>query len=150
MKYITLIIGLLVVGCGKTEPMGSGNEYNAELAIDQNTTEAEPVKELTLEEKQKALRDSVVGGHEHVYKEGGTQKWVFLEDGVYEWYEDGKKQLEDKWSISNGEIHAAIGSKVIAVWRINPDKSITWIAEIQGGKRTDRPKEHQTTFKKIK
>ena len=122
-SLIVLVVGLLTVGCGK---------------------------ELTAEEKQKALRDSVIGGHEHVYKEGGTQKWVFLEDGVYEWYEDGKKQLEDKWSISNGEIHAAIGSKVIAVWRINPDKSITWIAEIQGGKRTDRPKEHQTTFKKIK
>ena len=50
-SLIVLVVGLLSVGCGKTEPMGSGNEYNAELAIDQNTTKAKPVRELTLEEK---------------------------------------------------------------------------------------------------
>ena len=57
-SLIVLVVGLLAVGCGKTEPMGSGNEYNAELAIDQNTTKAEPVKELTPEEKK------VVGAYE--------------------------------------------------------------------------------------
>ena len=46
MKYITLIIGLLVVGCGKQEKADTAN----------------PVKELTLDEK--ALRDSVVGTYE--------------------------------------------------------------------------------------
>jgi hypothetical protein len=39
MKYITLIIGLLVVGCGTPT---------------ENTTKAKPVKELTPKEKQKA------------------------------------------------------------------------------------------------
>ena len=29
------------MGCGKTESLGSGNEYNVELAIDQNNTKAE-------------------------------------------------------------------------------------------------------------
>jgi len=42
---IPIVIGLLVVGCEKSEPLGSGGEYNAGLATDQNTTKAESAKE---------------------------------------------------------------------------------------------------------
>ena len=73
MKILTLmILGLLVVGC------------------------------LTPEQKQKALRDSVVGEYE--WKKGGDKK-VFLENGTAEGYVNGKKLKEVfKWSIVDGEI----------------------------------------------
>ena len=123
MKYITLIIGLLVVGCGT------------------------PVKELTLEEK-------VVGTYE--IKEGEvTIKHVHLENGVFEWYENGKKREAVKWSISKeGKIHVEDKYGEIHVFSINkyhkPSslrlalgmvKSITRIAIIEkDGERTDIPK----------
>ena len=147
---IVLVVGFLAVGCGKTEPMGSGNEYNAELAIDQNTTKAEPVKELTPEQKQKALRDSVVGEYESKYENGDTFKHVYLENGVYEFYSNGKKQVELKWSIIDGEIHVEYSSGGIDIYRINPDKSITSFAGIENGKRKDIPKEFQNIKIKIK
>ena len=104
-SLIVLVVGLLSVGCGKTEPMGSGNEYNAELAIDQNTTKAEPVKELTPEEK-KALRDSVVGEYEGKDEDGDTIKVVVLENGIGESYLNGrlgfKKYNEGKRKNSPG------------------------------------------------
>ena len=148
-SLIVLVVGLLSVGCCKTEPMGSGNEYNAELAIDQNTTKAEPVKELTPEE-QKRLRDSVVGEYERKRKYRVTEGAVFLENGVWEYYLHGNKRRGDKWSIVDGEIHVINNSGGIEVWRINPDKSITLIAGVVEGKRTDSPKEYQFNYKRIK
>jgi hypothetical protein len=127
MKYITLIIGLLVIGC------------------------------LTPEQKQwqewgqvKALRDSVVGEYE--YKKRG-HKFVFLENGTAEGYVHGNRQKaeEYKWSIVDGEIYVHwYGERIGEVYRINTDKSITLIVSISDGKRTDRPKDKQITYKKIK
>ena len=52
-------------------------------STDQNVTKAEPVRELTPEERQKkALRDSVVGEYEAEI-DGDTIKWVFLKNGNY-------------------------------------------------------------------
>jgi len=119
MKYITLIIVLLVVGCGT------------------------PVKELTLEEK-------VVGEYEIKLGED-TIKLVLLENGSGEEYKNGKKnEGKGKWKIVNGEIHADGGAENISVCRINKDGSITFIASIVEGKRTDFPKEDQPTLINIK
>ena len=114
MKYITLIIGLLVVGCGKTE-----------------------------EEK-------VLGEYE--FKEDGmTFKYVYRENDVKGYYVNGKKIAEYKWTIVNGEIHTINVDGSIDVVRINKDDSITQIAWIIDGKRTDIPKENEVwTYKKIK
>ena len=111
-----------------------------------NRPKAKPVKELTAEEKK------VVGTYE--MKEGeDTIKYVFLENGVLEAYRNGKKhEGKFKWKISkDGEIyfidkHEDIGG----VSRINIDGSITFIASIVDGKRTDFTKEEQFTYKKIK
>ena len=86
MKYITLIIGLLVVGCGKQEQTDT-NESTP-------TTTEKPDKELTPEQKQKALRDSAVGTYEG--KNVGDTL-VFLDNGVLEVYNDGEKRKEGKW-----------------------------------------------------
>ena len=135
MKYITLIIGLLVVGCGKQEQADT-NESTP-------TTTEKPVKELTLREK-------AVGEYEAKEDGGYTVKEVFLENGVREWHLNGKKREEGKWSIVDGEIQVDDGSSTISVARINKDGSITWIANIEDGKRTDFPKEEQLTWEKIK
>ena len=145
MKYITLIIGLLVVGCLKQE------QTNQKQIVTTNTNEAaeplpeKPIKGLTLEEK-------VVGTYE--FKEGeDTLRMVVLKNGVMEAYENGKKPEGDyKWSISKeGEIHTTNLGGGIGVSRINKDGSITFIVEIdKDGKRTEIPKEDQDTWKKIK
>ena len=117
MKYITLIIGLLVVGCATI-----------------------PVKELTAEEKK------VVGEYQSKYDV--TLKYVFLENGIGEWFLDGKKEQEYKWAIVNGEINAEDDNTY--VYRINKDLSITYIAIIRDGKRDNSLKFANITFKKIK
>jgi len=118
-SLIVLVVGLLSVGC------------------------------LTPEQKQKTLRDSVVGEYEFT-DEDGIYKKVYLENGVSEWYDRGKKGSEFKWSIVDGEIHLKYDSELIGVWRINADKSITEIAVRLVGNRTDLPKVNQRTYKRIK
>ena len=135
MKYITLIIGLLVVGCGKQEQTDT-NESTP-------TTTEKPVKELTAEEKK------VIGTYE-MGGEGFTIRAVFLDNGIIESYKNGKKEEEeDKWKIVDGELHI-IHERGIAVFRINKDGNITGIADIEDGKREDFPKENQHTIQKIK
>ena len=104
---------------------------------------------LTTEQKQKTLRDSVVGEYEYKLN-GDTGKQVYLENGIEESYRNGKKLAESKWSIVDGEIHAKSDSGAINISRINTDKSITYIANIADGKRTGWAKENQLIYKKIK
>ena len=120
-SLIVLAVGLLAVGC------------------------------LTTEEKQKALRDSVVGEYEWKH-EGNTTKQVFLDNGKAEIYINGHKEEEvQKWSLVENEIHIEYFN-IVSVYGINPDNSITHIADIRGGKRTRYTKEYQqtSTYKKIK
>ena len=128
-SLIVLVVGLLAVGC--ETPM--------------------PEEKKALEQKPKSLRDSVVGEYELKTENGNTYKYIYLDNGIREYYINGKKQIELKWSISNGELHLKWNTVLIHVFRINPDKSITYIAEIfKDVKRTDWLKDEQTTYKKIK
>jgi len=161
MKNLILIISiLLAVSCGKgkeaqtktkaaednnTKPI-KVTDTNAPKPIktdDNNATK--PVKELTLGEK-------VVGTYE--FKRGEyTYKWVLLENGIWKHYEiSDKSAAESKWRISkDGELYFDDNFGYIRVFRINPDGSITDIAEIDmDGIRKDFPKEFQATYKKIK
>ena len=104
----------------------------------------EVTKELSAEEKK------VVGEYEFK-NDGGSNKWVLIENGVAENYGNGIKFFESKWSIVNGEIHVEYDSGVIVFFRINTDKSITMLANnAADGKRGDLPKKLQLTYKKIK
>ena len=144
MKYITLIIGLLVVGCGKQEKAVTNESTPTTNTNEVSGTTEKPVKELSLEEK-------VVGAYE--MKEGEeTYRVVLLETGIVEKYRNGKKHdEEDKWKIVDGEIQIVDKDGDILVLRINKDESITGIATIdKDGKREDAPKEEQATLKKIK
>ena len=91
------------------------------------------------------------------FLKGAVLKQVYLENGVREWYINSTKQGSFKWSIVDGEIHIeydAVALQKITVFRINPDKSITMIADIlqmqDSRKREEKPKEDQDTYKKIK
>ena len=127
-----LIVGMLAVGCATLTPE---------------------------EKQQKALRDSVVG--EYSYSYGGLVpslvsevklKLVLLENGVYELYshDNNFSNAELKWSIENKEIHLMPNPRVISVFRINKDGSITAIAAIIDGKREDGEVKSHQTYKKIK
>ena len=142
MKYITLIIGLLVVGCGKQEQTDTNELTPTTNTNEVDGTTAKPVKELTLREK-------AIGTYE-IKKDGDTYRVVLLETGIVEKYRNGKKHdEEDKWKIVDGELHI-IHEGGIAVFRINKDGSLTGIADIEDGKREDFPKENQHTIQKIK
>ena len=127
---LALIVGLLAVGCVT----------------------------LTPEEKQKRLRDSVVGEYEfertkNILGGAGRYKYVFLENGAWEHYKfsNNTKTEGSKWVISNGKLHVFNNEGFTMIYRIHSDKSITYIAVIDDEKRrTDFSKEKQYTFKKIK
>ena len=120
MKYITLIIGLLVVGCGTI-----------------------PVKELTAEEKK------VVGEYQALHYTGNTIKYVFLANGTGEWFLDGKKEQEYKWAIVNGEIHAEDGDIYVYRINDDSSITYVAIIRVRDGKRDDSIKFANITFKKI-
>lgn len=158
MKYITLIIGLLVVGCGKDE--------KGEQAINDTVAEymAQSIKLLEEEKLKKAkeatpkakptkglTKEDFVGTYEGKIGENSV-RMVYLENGICEWYANGKKEgAEAKWKIVEGQMHIIDGSGNVDVVRINKDDSITRIAAIlKDGKRIDIPKEEQLAFKKIK
>lgn len=136
-SLIVLEVGLLAVGCATVKDIG------VHLGIGQSNTS---------EQKQKALRDSVVGEYRDAHSdENNTGKIVILANGVCELYVNGEKLFELNWSIVDGEIHAKYDSGEIYVFRINPDKSIMDIAYIEDGKRRDNPtKGIQQRWKKIK
>ena len=135
MKYITLIIGLMAVGCGKQEQTDTDESTP--------TTTEKPVKELT--------KEDVVGTYE-IKEDGYSFRLVLLEDGIGEGYENGKKEHGDaEWELVDGELHVAPPDEGTRVLKINKDGSITSIARIDAdGKREEVPKERQMTLKKIK
>ena len=102
--------------------------------------------------------DSVAGEYK-LKKKDDIYRWVFLENGVVKGYLNNKKTAEDKWSLLT-EIHPikqhSFFGKVIhigredgktEVARINPDSSITFVAQIEkDGKRKDVTENEQATF----
>jgi len=145
MKHITLIIGLLVVGCC-TSPMPSDTNESTPTT---NTNEVDgttekPVRELTAEEKK------IVGTYEAKIGED-TIRIVFLENGLCDGYINGKKEEEAaKWKVVNGEVLGIDKRGIEGVFKQNKDGSLTSIARIVDGERKGIPKEEQNTFKKIK
>ena len=143
---IPIIIGLLVVGYGKKQSTNT-NESN-------NTPE-KPAKKKAEKEttsKELTLRERVVGTYE-AKEDGITHRAVFLDNGIFEAYTNGKKEeKEGKWSISEeGEIHIAHEYGNIYVFSIDKDGIITGIARInKDGERQEAFKDEFPTYKKIK
>ena len=144
---IPILIGLLVVGCGKSNQTTNESPKETPSKGDgKNSTAANPVNELTLREK-------VIGTYElELKKFGETHRYVLLDNSIVEYYLDGKKDEEEhKWSIVDKEVYIERENRAVSVFSINKDESITGIATIdEDGKRKEILKEHQYTRKKIK
>ena len=147
---IPIVIGLLVVGCGKgkeppTKTKVADNIVTKPINVAANNA-TKPAKELTLREK-------VIGTYElELKKFGETHRYVLLNNSKVEYYLNGKKEeAEHKWSIVDKEVHIERENSAVSVFSINKDESITGIATIdEDGKRKEILKEHQYTRKKIK
>ena len=141
---IPILIGLLVVGCGKCNQTAKESpKAITSKGDDKNSTTAKPVKELTLEEK--------VAGTYEVKIEEDTITFVLLENGKHEAYVNGeswkKAEVKVTWKMVGKEVH--IGEKYSQdVYKIEPNGDLTHIADIVGGMRTDQ--KNQSTIKKIK
>jgi hypothetical protein len=140
---IVLVLGLLAGGCGQSD-IERLEEENRRMEAQLKNDKLKA--ELEVENKKK----SVVGEYERKEEDGTTYKQVYLENGVSEYYFNGKIQGVHRWSIVNREMHVKNSSRVIRIYRINTDKSITMIADILGGERTDYSKVSQSTYKKTK
>ena len=142
---IPILIGLLVVGCGKNEVAINPEDYTLPEATTAQPTggvTAKPVKGLTIKD---------IAGNYELKLEGGTAEMVILENGKIEFYENGKKnQEESRLKMAGNEIHFDSESGDVRVFRSEPNGDLTYIAEIEHGKRHDHTKERQATFKKIK
>ena len=139
---ISILIGLLVVGCGKKQSTNTNEGNNTPVIRAKQKTP----KELT-------LRERVVGTYElELKKFGETQRYVLLDNSTVEYYLNGKKEeAKHKWSIVDKEVHIERENRAVSVFSINKDESITGIATIdEDGKRKEILKEHQYTRKKIK
>jgi len=149
---ISILIGLLVVGCGKKEPLGSGSEYNAGLATDQNTTKAEPAKELSLEEKVVGAYKS--DGHKGNVDKAGNKLFEYgmdlLNDGTFVHYINGEKTFEGRWEIKGSEIHQILEGGMVAIYRLNPDMSLTNAESLLDETLLKIPEGLQYTYTKIK
>ena len=145
---ISILIGLLVVGCGEVEngaykhrpKQTDTNESTPNTKTNKvNNTTAKSVKELTLEDK-------VVGGYEF----SPTSKIVFLGNGVLELYQNDEIAQSGKWSIVEEEIHILNQDGEVEVIRIEPNGDLTNIAKIKNGIRTEESLDEQQTIKRIK
>tara|TARA_B110000438_G_scaffold108722_1_gene106737 strand:+ start:408 stop:674 length:267 start_codon:yes stop_codon:yes gene_type:complete len=83
MKYITLIIGLLAVGCGKQEQTDTNESTPTTNTNKVDGTTEKPVKELT--------KEDVAGTYEHKDKDGRSFKLVLLGNGIVEGCTNGEK-----------------------------------------------------------
>jgi len=130
---IPIVIGLLVVGCGKAKQPNAEKPTPATNTNKGNGAAAKPVKELA--------KEDVVGTYE-LKGDGGTNRAVLLDNGIWENYENGKKTGEYKWKLVNGEIHFVDNDGDIIVLRINKDRSIIIIAKIdKDGERINYKKD---------
>ena len=125
MKNIILIISVLLIGACFTTP--------------------------TVENITGKSYDYIKDGDAYRIEFLGTKKIRLAEE-----YENGIRLWAYKWSIVDGEIHLDLleplykPSGNIVVLRNDMYNDLTKIAKIRDGKRTDFPKEKQTTIKKIK
>ena len=150
---IPILIGLLVVGCGKkqsTNTNGSNNtpEKSAKKKVEKETPSKEDGKNSTSEKPTKELtKEEVVGTYEG--KGEGTVKFVLHENEKVELFENGNKFLEGTWKMVGKETHLDCKS-IILVIKIEPNGDLNLIARIRNSKREEIAKDPQKTLKKIK
>ena len=95
----------------------------------------------------KALIENVAGVYEG--KDGEiTLRLILLDNGKCEEYIDGGKQGKREWVLSDKEVHVRYDWGLM-IYRINPNGSLTWVAEKRNGRRKDYAFDLQITFNRI-
>ena len=152
---IPILIGLLVVGCGK-------KEASEPIAIKPSSDVIATTQKGRLASRELgAVEMNMVGEYEREDEFGDTYKYIFLENGVVEEYENGKEGPRQhgsllhpplKWGINKkGELYIIYEINGDSwIYSINEDRSITYIAYTQSRRRTERKIEHRWTYKRIK
>ena len=86
------------------------------------------------------------------YGKGTPFKIVFSDNGMWEYYEDGKKKnsQEWKWRVVGKEVRTEDIKGNGPIYIIEPNGELKWIADFMDGKRTDMPEGSQQTYIKIK
>ena len=86
------------------------------------------------------------------YGKGTPFKIVFSDNGMWEYYENGKKKNgpEWKWRVVGAEVRTEDIKGNGPIYIIERNGELKWIADFMDGKRADIPKGEQDIFKKIK
>ncbi len=95
----------------------------------------------------KALIDDVAGVYEGRDGESAL-RLILLDNGKCEEYIDGGKHGKREWVLSDKEVHVRYDWGLM-IYRINPNGSLTWIAEERNGRRKDYAFDLQITFNKV-
>ena len=95
----------------------------------------------------KPAEGAVMGVYEH--RRGGViYRRVLLKGGILEYYLDGVKVGESRWSEAKGEILCTPdGGKVTDFMKFEPNGDLSWIATTRNGVREEIEK---LTFKRIR
>ena len=135
MKCITLIIGLLVVGCGNSDEVDPYGTETYDPHKERDDTTEKPVKELTLEEK-------VIG--EYKSAEGSTL--VLRGDNVAEICDKSTA----RWSIVNNEVFLDKQGLLQTYYRIQLNGDLALVAVTILGNRNDLLTKDFTLYKKVR
>ena len=127
---ITILIGLLVVGCGKKQ---SGN-----------TNESSNTPEKVEISKKQTLKDKITGGYEA--KDGqDTDKFILMDNGIVEVFHNGKHEGKGTWKLEGEEVHVDFEGGV--VFKLTDDGNLKVTSE--GGTKVSAS-ETPFIFKRIK
>ena len=145
MKRILLICAMVaLVGCGKkeTQPPSPPTPATPQAAETQ-------APELTPKPAGEPVQEESLVGTYQVTLPNGTFTLILLEDGkvmVEQVSNAGVKNPENSgrgtWIAKNGEV-VVTGGDTEMLFKINPNGTLTAIANITNGKREDVPKELQ-------
>ena len=106
-----------------------------------------PIKSIFYSPVAKPSEGAVMGVYEH--RRGDViYRRVLLKGGIYEYYTDGTKVSESRWTEKKGEILVIPdGGKITDIHRIEPNGDLSWIATTRNGARKEIEK---LTFKRIR
>jgi len=165
MKTLIALMGaMLVVGCETPLPhrpsstlwdIKKGPIFNGNGSTHPHIHPANGVPEaIPISKSQSPLsfteltKKDVVGS----YGNGTPFKIVFSDNGMWEYYENGKRKnsQEWKWRIAGKEVRAEDIKGNGPVYIIEPNGELKWVADFMDGERADIPEGEQDIFKKIK
>jgi hypothetical protein len=153
---IPILIGLLVVGCGKKESTSTSEKVSKTASAIEPTWETPPPTEPYIA-KRNLKPEDVIGIYEKQVEEGNIFRIVFLKEGSMEFYSKGEKLDEDsvlgsnKWRIEGSEIRTSNkdGNGVIYTIENNGDLTLSGLFGVLNG-RINYSKDELDTYNRVK